>query len=227
MPTLRYRRQAPVRPHLQLRMAKPEDSAFLAHAILHAGRSHLDRGYWDLAVDDEAVDRIDLIEMLTVLESRSSCHYSGFHIVEVNGSPAGAAAGYDPFAKEFVEAGQALAEGFAFLEYTAEQTQAAYDRLEPFAPCLPRFSRGAWVVEWVAVMDEHRGKGVASRLVSAVVASGRALGYRQAQVATYLGNGSAVGLYQRLGFSVTEERRHKPLEAAIGAPGMVLLSRAI
>ncbi len=228
MPLLRnHTRWAAPRSHLQLRMANPEDSTFLAHAILQAGRSHLDKGYWDLAVDDDAEDRLDLIEMLTVLESRSSCHYSGFHIAEVNASPAGAATGYDPFAEGFVEAGQVLAEGFTFLQYTADQIRAAYARLEPFALCVPRFAHGAWVVEWVAVMQAHQGRGIAGRLLQAVLDSGHSRGYRQAQVVTYIGNDSAVALYQRLGFAVTEERRHPALEEAIGVPGMVLLSREI
>ena len=211
-------------PPTQVRLATPEDSTFLAQIILRAGRSHLAKGYWDLVVEDDADDRLDLIELLTVLDARSSCHYSGFHLATVNGVPAGAATGYDPFADGFVDAGHALAEGFDFLEWSADQVSAAYSRLEPFTTCLPRFSNGAWVVEWVAVMSGFRGLGVAGRLLPEVIEAGRSRGYRLAQVASYIDNEAAVGAYRRLGFVAIEESRHPDFERALGSPGMILMA---
>jgi ribosomal protein S18 acetylase RimI-like enzyme len=175
-------------------------------------------------VEDDADDRLDLIELLTVLDARSSCHYSGFHVATVNGVPAGAATGYDPFAEGFVEAGHALAEGFDFLDWSANQVSAAYARLEPFTSCLPRFSRGAWVVEWVAVMSGFRGLGVAGRMVAEVIEAGRSNGYRLAQVASYIDNEAAVAAYRRLGFVPIEESRHPDFELALGSPGMILMA---
>ncbi len=212
-------------PRIQVRSARPQDSTFLAQIILRSGRSHLAKGYWDLAVEDDGYDRLDLIEMLTVLDTRSSCHYSGFHVATVNGVLAGAAAGYDPLAEGFLEAGHALAEGFDFLEWSADEVSAAYARLKPYTTCLPRFSRGAWVVDWVAVKPTFSGLGVAGRLLAAVVGTGRSRGYRLAQVATYVDNEAAIALYRRLGFAVIEELRHPDFERALGSPGMIRMGR--
>ncbi|MEE8478275.1 MAG: GNAT family N-acetyltransferase [Gemmatimonadales bacterium] len=228
MPLLKELPQRGARaPRIQIRVARPQDSTFLAQVILRAGRSHLAKGYWDLAVEDDAYDRLDLIEMLTVLDARSSCHYSGFHVATVNGVLAGAAAGYDPLAEGFMEAGHALAEGFDFLEWSAEQVGSAYSRLEPFTTCLPRFSRGAWVVEWVGVKPAFSGLGVAGQLLAAVVGTGRSRGYRLAQVATYVDNEAAIALYRHLGFAGIEELRHPDFERALGSPGMIRMGRQL
>lgn len=214
-------------PRIQVRAATPQDSTFLAQIILRAGRCHLAKGYWDLAVEDDGYDRLDLIEMLTVMNARSSCHYSGFHVATVNGVLAGAATGYDPLAEGFMEAGHALAEGFDFLEWSADEVGAAYARLKPFTTCLPRFSSGAWVVEWAAVKPTFSGLGVAGRLLAAVLGTGRSRGYRLAQVATYLDDEAAIALYRRLRFSVIEELRHPDFERALGSPGMVRMGREL
>jgi len=211
-------------PRMQVRPATPEDSTFLAQIILRAGRSHLAKGYWDLVVEDDADDRLDLIESLTVLDAPSSCHYSGFHVITVNGVLAGAATGYDPFSEGFLDAGHSLAEGFDFLEWSADQISAAYARLEPFTSCVPRFSRGAWVVEWVAVLSAFSGLGVAGRLLPEVIEAGRSRGYRLAQVASYIDNEAAVAAYRRLGFVAIEESRHPDFERALGSPGMILMA---
>ncbi len=228
MPLLKELPQRGARaPRIQIRGARPQDSTFLAQVILRAGRSHLAKGYWDLAVEDDAYDRLDLIEMLTVLDARSSCHYSGFHVATVNGVLAGAVAGYDPLAEGFMEAGHALAEGFDFLEWSAEQVGSAYSRLEPLTTCLPRFSRGAWVVEWVGVKPAFSGLGVAGQLLAAVVGTGRSRGYRLAQVATYVDNEAAIALYRHLGFAGIEELRHPDFERALGSPGMIRMGRQL
>lgn len=214
-------------PRIHVRPATADDSTFLAQIILRAGRAHLAKGYWDIVVDDDGYDRLDLIEMLTVLESRSWCHFSGFQIATVNGAPAGACAGYDPLAAGFLEPGLALAAGFDFLEWSDQQVNAAYSRVAPMAASMPKFSHGVWVVEWLGVMPAFRRMGVAGRLLAAALHTGHAAGHRRAETACYLENEPAMAVYRRGGFGVTEELRHPDFERATGAPGMVLLARDI
>ena len=89
--------------------------------------------------------------------------------------------------------------------------------------CLPKEIEGAWVIDSVAVLPEHRGKGVAEMLLNKILERGKRQGHLQAQINMYIGNEPALNLYRKFGFEIIEEKRDKYFEENIGSPGMLSL----
>jgi len=82
-----------------------------------------------------------------------------------------------------------------------------------------------WVVEYVAAKPDARGKGVAGRLLDAVLERGRTLGHKSAQISFLIGNTPAQRCYERAGFRVVDEKRHADFEAIFGRPGTARMWR--
>ena len=76
-----------------------------------------------------------------------------------------------------------------------------------------------WIVEWVALRPAARGKGVAAKLIQAILERGRMAGFRKAQITHLIGNTPAQRTYERAGFVAVDEKRDAQFEAIVGAPG--------
>ena len=105
--------------------------------------------------------------------------------------------------------------------------QKANERAAAILTCLPADIDNAWVIDSVATMPEYRGRGVAERLLVAVMAEGSKQGYSLAQIVMYDGNEPALQLYKKMRFEVIEKTRDKYFEKEICAPGMLSLSRKL
>lgn len=85
----------------------------------------------------------------------------------------------------------------------------------------------AWVIEHVATVPAHRGRGFVQRLLDRTLDDGRRRGCTTAQITFYIGNRAAERSYVRAGFAFAEERRHPEFEAVTGSPGFCRYARAI
>jgi len=217
----------PVGRAMRIRAAGPDDSTFLAAAILHASRSHLQRGLWDLVVAGSEEERLDFLELMTLMEARSFCHYSNFLVADSPQGPRAALAGYDPADAGLVSAGHAIAAAWDELGAPAEELDAAYRRLEPYQGAVPGQRPGVWTIEWVWTAPSMRRRGLIGALLERTLDEGRRRGYAAAQVTTYIGNTAAALVYQKAGFRVAEERRRPEFERLMGAPGLVRYERAL
>jgi ribosomal protein S18 acetylase RimI-like enzyme len=217
----------PVDDSMPIRSAEPDDSSFLAAAILHASRSHLPRGLWDLVVDRSDEERLDFLELMTLMEAHSFCHYSGFFVAETPEGPGAALAGYDPGEPGLLGPGHAIAAAWDEFGGDTAELEAAYRRLEAYQGAVPDQRPGVWTLEWVWTVPSMRRRGLIGLLLERALESGRRRGYAAAQVTTYIGNTAAAGLYERAGFRVADERRHAPFERLMGAPGLVRYERAL
>ena len=74
---------------------------------------------------------------------------------------------------------------------------------------------------------EHRGKGVAEKLLYEILEKGKTQGHSQAQVSTFIGNEPALKLYRKFGFEIVEEIRDQSFEENIGSPGMLSLAKEL
>src|SRR5690606_17637978 len=82
---------------IEIRRAREEDAAFIAWVQLTAARSHLPRGFLDLAFPgDDDEPRLALIEQVCRSEVPSMCHWSGFLVAEIDGEPGAGLSGYEP-----------------------------------------------------------------------------------------------------------------------------------
>ena len=212
---------------VRIRPADPDDSTFLANVILMASRSHLPRGFWDLVVAGAEEDRLDFLELLTLMESRTFCHYSNFLVAEGNDGPAAALSGFDPGEPGLLAPGHAIAA--AFEEFGASDTEMgdAFRRLETYQTGLPEQRKGLWTIEWVWTVPSMQRQGIASALIERIFDEGRRRGFRRAQITTFSGNTAAILAYEKAGFRIAEEKRHPEFERLMGAPGLVRYERGL
>jgi ribosomal protein S18 acetylase RimI-like enzyme len=208
-----------------LRPARPDEARDLAWAVLTASRGDSTVGTWDLLVEGDDADRLDVIESVLLADTPSSCHHASFHVLEANRGPAALLAAYDPGADGFVPLGATIAEAFDQLGYTDAELTAAFQRLADYDTCAPDSRPGTWILEWVATRPEHRGRGLAGRLLEHALDIGRSRGLESAQVSLAVGNELARRTYERLGFDVEHERLHPNFQRALGVPGMWQMGR--
>ena len=207
--------------HPIIREAVPRDSSFLADIILRSGRSHQERGIWDLVFSDSEEDLVRLLERLVVQEPKCSCHFSNFLVADSSGKPGAALCGYDP--ASVVGVGQALAFAFESLGVDEGQLMSVFERLASFHSCAPDQTPGVWIVEWVATRPEFRRRGFADLLLREILARGKERGCSIAQIATFVENLGAIKAYEKVGFSVTEERIEGAFERVTGSRGMAIM----
>lgn len=229
MPQLRVPSEAHRLPSssLPIRRAEPEDSAILAQAILNASRSHLHRGLWDILLDAPDDDRLGFLELMTLLEERSFCHYANFFVAEPAGEPVAALCGFDPGEEGLIAPGFAIAMAGEQYGLTDSEIATAYRRLETYQLGVPEQRKGVWTIEWVWTAEHMRRLGLIGALISRIMTEGRDAGHTSAQVTTFIGNTPAERAYEKFGFRIGEQARHPDFERLMGAPGMSRFERTL
>lgn len=207
---------------IEIRAARPDDSRFLAWAVVESARSHLARGFWDLWIPDDDERRLAFVEKLLLAERASLWHWTLFHIAEIDGEPAATLSGCDP--TQLVIPDAAVGEVMAASNWGEAEGAAAVARATPFFGCMHDAAPRAWIVESVATLPAARGRGLAAALVEHVLALGRRRGHELAQLNLMIGNEAAQRVYERAGFAITDEKRDPALEDAIGCPGVAQMS---
>lgn len=202
----------------EIRPARPDDAAFLGWVIFAAGRSHCQRGVWDIIFGMPENECITFLEHLTVTEAHHMFHYSDFIIAEVDGCPVAALSGYDH--KQLVEVGQAFLQVHEKLGWTEDQRVDNQKGVAAILHCYPEETEGAWIIESVATLPEVRRQGMINILMKEILEKGRRLGFGLAQVGVFIGNTPAQNAYEKCGFRVIDEKRHPDFEAETGSPGM-------
>ena len=210
----------------RIRPAAATDVPFLAWVQQEAARSHLSQGFWDHAFPGADADRLRIVGRIGTARASSFCHWSRFLVAERDGSPA---AGLSAYTKPSVAAGsalfEALGEALDAERWNDEARLAMNLRIAPFLTCLPDTAEDAWVVEWVATLPAHRGKGLVRALLHAILDEGRTRGHAQSQIAVLIGNTPAQRAYESVGFRVADEKTHPDFERAVGSPGIRRLLR--
>jgi len=209
--------------NIRIRTARPEDAPLLAWVMLAAGRSHMERGIWDVIISQPEDKCLAFLELLAVAEPHNMCHCSEFLVAEVDGKPAAALSGYDPREGLDAAVGEAMPGVAAKLGLTEADMAAGEKGLASFMTCHSDDYEGAWIVEHVATLPEYRKLGVISKLLEEILEKGRRRGHDVAQVSFYIGNTPAQRAYEKCGFRFHDEKRHPDFEAEIGCPGMTRL----
>jgi len=211
---------------IQIRPATPEDASFLAKAILIAGRAHVKRGIWEVILGGSEEECKDFLHHISITRIPHLFHYSCYLIAEEDTSgPIGSLGGYNPRISGYQALQQAITEVVRKLNLPALASKDSAERSSRILACLPKEIDGAWVIDSVATLPEHRGKGAAKNLLKMILKKGKKQGHPQAQVNMYIGNEPALNLYRKFGFEIIEENRDEYFEKNIGSPGMLSLAR--
>jgi ribosomal protein S18 acetylase RimI-like enzyme len=209
-----------------IRRATPDDADFIAWTILAAQRGHRPRGWFDIALDwPEQLSRA-FVRRIALARSRSWWHTSHFLIAEADGRPAAALCAL-PAGGSGKDARAAIIEVANAAELDTSEMQAIWRRGAYSARCWTTGDHDNWLVEHVAALPSHRGRGLVQALLDHALAAGKAAGYRRASIVFYIGNDAAERCYAKVGFSFAEEKRDPEFEALTGAPGFRRFDRAI
>lgn len=202
-----------------VRKARRDDAGFLAWAIREAGRAHLDRGWYDIALGLPEAEALEVLRRLVLTRTPSWWRFDNFLVAEVGGSLAGALCAFDA-RTGWTGSEAALAEATEPLGWDEDRRKAFWTRGAYVFSCTLESLGDVWVIENVATVPEFRGQGVAGRLLLAALETGRRRGFKTAQLSFVIGNDSAERTYIKAGFHLETESRHADFEAAVGAPGL-------
>jgi translation initiation factor 4G len=211
---------------IQIRNARKEDAGFLAATILMAGRAHVQKGIWDVILGGTDEENRAFLRFLTLTGPPHLFHHSLYLVAEVDGVPAAALGGYDPQTAGHASLRNAMPEVIRKLGRASIDPQQD-ERSARVLSCVPECLEGAWIIDSVATLLEHRGLGLAGALLDSIFARGRGLGFRLAQLSIYLGNVPAQRLYEKHGFTIRDEKRCADFEKEIGSPGMARMTRLL
>jgi ribosomal protein S18 acetylase RimI-like enzyme len=209
----------------KIRCGKADDADFLARVMMLASRGHLRRGVWDLIAGGSEANCLDYLRRLALSEPVSLCHYSSFLVAEHDGRPAAALCGFDPRNGGWQLLNEAMQRVQRDKGWTQADEKASADRTAAIWPCTFDTLDRAWVVESVATLPEFRRRGLADALMAEVLRTGWTRGSRIAQLTILIGNTAAQRAYEKAGFRVEGEKRHRDFEAALGAAGFMRMVR--
>jgi translation initiation factor 4G len=214
--------------NLVIRDVEPSsDLDLVAWTQIEATRSGRPIGFYDIAFPGPDEPRHSIVAEIASTGRPHFAHVSGFLVAEIDGVPVGAASGYAPGIKKVGHYAEAMGRVLVRRGWSKAHIDLLGFRV---APCSATFSDAPddrWIVEWVALRPEARGKGAAAELLRAVLDRGRAAGFRTAQISYLIGNTPAQRAYERVGFETEDEKRDKTFEAMIGSPGCVRMRMAL
>ena len=203
-----------------VRAARREDADFLTWAMLTASRSHVPRGVWEYLFDFSEETTRTLLAAIVVSDRPHWCHWTAFHVAEVDGERAAALCGFDP-----------RSQGMHVLKPVVQQIAvrcgvgpADVPGIEARGAVLdsavPDYADGAWIVENVATLPAFRRRGLIDALMQHILGIGRSQGFARAQISVFIDNTPALRAYEKNGFEIESERRSAALQAALGFPGL-------
>lgn len=209
---------------MQIRDARPQDASFLAKSILMAGRAHVTRGIWEVILGGTEEETLYFLQSLSITQIPHLFHYSYYLIAEENPFDlVGSLGGYDPKIAGYHALQQAIPEVVRKLNLPVQVFNNSQERANKILACLPKQIEGAWIIDSVATLPEHRRKGVSEKLLRAILEKGKRQGYSKAQINMYIGNEPALKLYRKFGFEIVEEKLDEYFQKSIGSPGMLSL----
>jgi translation initiation factor 4G len=146
-------------------------------------------------------------------------HVSGFVIAEIDGAPVGALSGYAPAVKKTGHFVGALDRTLQARGWSEAHRLLLGKRILPAVAVFSENPTDRWIVEWVALRPEARGKGIAAELLAAILDRGRAQGFTGAQITYLIGNEPARRTYERAGFVEVDRKCDPGFQAIFDAEG--------
>ncbi|RJR46436.1 MAG: hypothetical protein C4576_10750, partial [Desulfobacteraceae bacterium] len=127
----------------KIRSAKRGDAAFIAWLILAAGRAHVQRGIWEVILNEPEERCLNFFEHLSTTSDPHPFHYSCFLLAEAAGRPAAGMGGYDPAILGYQALSCAMPE--AFRKSGLRPGENLSMRETPrIVQCVPPPLEGAW-----------------------------------------------------------------------------------
>lgn len=194
---------------LTLRKATVNDAAELL--IIDNMSSHgMSLTFWMHATGQGLTDDPLIFARERFSDPASVFGWSNAIVAEMDGRIAGAVTGYEMPAPD-------------------EETEMIKKDFPGFAPVFELFGKvvGDWFVDSLGVYPEHRGKSIAARLLDQCLEAGRLLGKKQVSLVVEDGNGSALRVYKKRGFTVRDSLPYVQGNQNSQSQNWLLLTRSL
>jgi ribosomal protein S18 acetylase RimI-like enzyme len=209
-----------------IRPARTADASFIARNILASQRGPLPRGWFDIALGWGEPQCLAFVERIAVAQQQSWWHVAHFLVAELDGGPAAALCAL-PAAGTGAAARAAFAEIAGQTAIDPRELSAIFRRSAYARDCWIQGGDDDWLIEHVATLPAHRGRGLVQALIENALAAGKAAGFKRASISFLIGNEAAERCYAKAGFAFAEEKRDPAFAALAGSPGFRRFVRAI
>lgn len=201
---------------IKIRKATEADSELLAWAMMESSRAGKRLGLFDLIfspADDAGL--LERLMQLTTTQTKSYCHYSNFIVAEVAGVSAGVLCGYEPRI--------ATHEIFSKALYELGCNEGYEERIAAYLLCEPEIDKKTWVLDFMEEKPEFESLEILKEMIQKSLLTGRLKGYRQVQTMVEIGSVETQMVYEKLGFSVEDEKRADFYREVFGRAGIASL----
>ena len=190
---------------LSTRKATIADIPFLARIEYEASLPPLNQCFWEGILQGTRTGALQFIEAMLRAGASNWGNVTDFLILEEQGKPVAAAAGYAPNSEDYCPLRlSSLGRIAQDLNWSKEIATAFRDRYEQFwgGDCRPIFLTplAPWIIENVAVLPEARGRGLGKVLLRALLEEGRSQQHAHAGIMVINGNDVARHTYESIGF---------------------------
>ncbi len=202
---------------IKIRKAEPQDSRFIAWAMLASSRAGKRVGIFDL-IFESSDDTVLLEKMvhLTQTPTKSHCHYTNFLVAfDDEGKQVGALCGFEPRIANHERFSKALEEIGVDESYN--------ERIAAYLLCQYELDRQTWVLDFMQVNDEAYTLSVLKELVQKSLLTARLKGYRKVETMIEIGSSELLLVYEKLGFFYIDEKQSDYYFESFGRKGIMRL----
>ncbi|MGK7955921.1 MAG: GNAT family N-acetyltransferase [Crocosphaera sp.] len=190
---------------LTIRKATALDIPFLARIEYEASLPPRNHCFWEDLLQGTQTEVLPFIEAKLKADAGNCGLLADFVIVEEQGKPVAAAAGYCPNQYNYSPLNLLALDKIAQeLNWSQEITSDFRDHYLQFlgGNLQPLFLRpqARWIIETVAVVPEARGRGVGKFLIKALLEEGKRQQHSSAGIMIINGNDAARRTYEAVGF---------------------------
>jgi GNAT superfamily N-acetyltransferase len=213
---------------VSLRCAEPSDVENVARIMDLSGRQQLvcesfvgeqKEPCWAFMFPLPEEERLEKIGWLFLNADRLSTHYSRFKVAEIDGKIAGGLSIYT----EECDKIPLWIKTWRKMGYSTIEIAAILWRALPYIRAHPSTLEKTLVVDFVATLPDYQRRGVITALLEDAIEKARNEGFPRIQVVTFIGNVSAKGAYEKVGFRVDKEITKRSHEKLYGSPGKIRL----
>ncbi len=190
---------------LSTRKATIADIPFLAQIEYEASLPPFDHCFWEDLLEGTGTTALQFIEAELRTDASNWGNVEDFLILEAEGQPVAAAAGYVPDTEDYCPLRLSHLEAIAHeLKWSRETLSIFRDRYLALwgGDVRPFFltPQATWIIENVAVLPEARGRGFGKALLRALIEEGRSQQHSFAGIMVINGNDIARHTYESIGF---------------------------
>lgn len=193
-------------PQLHIRQATRDDIAFVAWCNYEASSPEPNFCYWDPLLEGMNTDAMTFIEAVFRADALAWGTVEDFLVVEEEGKFVAGASGFVMDAQDYRPLRLArlplVANALGWSDTRQEEFRQRYEGVwsDPLDSSLA--PSAAWIIECVAVVPEARGRGIARKMLQALLDKGKQQHHSHAGISVTVGNEPAQRAYEAVGFQM-------------------------